>query len=78
MNYHEVYESGQRIPDDEIAEWLADATEYAPRLFQADPVEYGPMARFIRAATLIVRQLQADIADEASAEYDGQFPRADR
>lgn len=59
--YHEVYETGERIPDDEIAEWLTDADEYAPRLLQANPAEFGPIARFIRAAALIVRQLQADV-----------------
>lgn len=54
--YHEVYESGQPISADEITEWLRDAEEYAPRLFRTDPVEFGSLARFLRAGAKIVRQ----------------------
>jgi hypothetical protein len=66
-SYHEVYESGGRIPADEITEWTTDAAEYIPRLFQADPVQFAPMARFLRAALLIVEQLQSDAAQARAA-----------
>lgn len=52
--FAEVYGTGQPIPADEIAEWLADAEDYIPKLRAAG---HEPMARFLVAAYFIIRQL---------------------
>lgn len=55
-SFAEAYGGDGPIPPDEIAEWLLDAEDYIPKLREAGQ---EPLARFLVAAYLIIRQQQS-------------------
>jgi hypothetical protein len=70
-HFAEIYLSGRPIPDGEITEWLLDAKDYVEQLEASTSERFRAVGRLIKAAVLIIEQLQraagADDTTEATA-----------